>query len=186
MGKNKNKDLEIKLQWQEYRNAVCENQTKSQDDFEKYINLIASGGLGLTITFIDKIVPIKDAICIWIITLGWILLAITLLTNLLSHHISAKFSAKVIQNIDDENYESIFNNSEQNNKIINRYNNTSIYSLFGGIIAIILFVTINIYNMSDKKTNNNPNKNLPKPLTEERGRIIPPPPKVKTNINPKK
>ena len=43
-------------EWIEYRNSVSENKSKSQDDFEKYINLLASGGLVLSLTFFEKIV----------------------------------------------------------------------------------------------------------------------------------
>ena len=72
--------------WEDYKNSVNDTKNKSQDDFEKYINLIASGALALTITFIDKIVPISDAVFIWIIATGWGLLSLTLLLNLFSHH----------------------------------------------------------------------------------------------------
>ena len=40
----------VRQEWIEYRNAVNENKSKSQDDFEKYINLLASGGLLLSLT----------------------------------------------------------------------------------------------------------------------------------------
>lgn len=44
--------------WIEYRNAVSDNKSKSQDDFEKYINLLASGGIVLSLTFLEKIIPL--------------------------------------------------------------------------------------------------------------------------------
>ena len=37
--------------WIEYRNAVSDNKSKSQDDFEKYVNLLASGGILMSLTF---------------------------------------------------------------------------------------------------------------------------------------
>lgn len=177
----------IKLAWLEYRKEVCVNQEKSQDDFEKYINLIASGALGLTVTFIDKIVPIDQATYIWIIATGWVLLAVTLLVNLYSHHKSAKFSAQTISQIDSEEYEMVQETTINCNKEINGYNKLSLYSLFCGIILIIIFVTINIYNMSDKEREKQRHQNQPRPLTEEKGRTIPQPPREKpANNNPKK
>lgn len=49
-------DLEEKERqdWIDYRNAVYDNKSKSQDDFEKYINLLASGGIVLSLTFLEE------------------------------------------------------------------------------------------------------------------------------------
>ena len=55
MGQKK-ENKKIEQEWFDFRNSVYETKSKSQDDFEKYINIIASGGLGLTIAFFDKYV----------------------------------------------------------------------------------------------------------------------------------
>ena len=183
MGKKK-EEKEIENGWLEFKKSVFEIKSKSQDDFEKYINFIASGGLGLTIAFFDKIVQIEIAIYLWIIVLGWILLAFTLLINLSSHYKSVKFSELTISEINDKNYDAIFTNVEKRNKTINVLNIISLTSLICGVSSIILFVTFNIYNMNN---NPKPNPGQPKPLTEERkGRETPPPPQNKPTNNPKK
>ena len=56
------KEKNLHKEWIEYRNSVSENKCKSQDDFEKYINLMASGGFILSLTFMEKIVTIDKAI----------------------------------------------------------------------------------------------------------------------------
>mgnify|MGYP000373066134 CR=1 FL=1 len=43
--------------WIEYRKSLLEQKSKSDDDFEKYITFIASGTLGLTLTFMENISP---------------------------------------------------------------------------------------------------------------------------------
>lgn len=187
MGKKKDAER-IENEWLEFSKSVYEIKSKSQDDFEKYINLIASGGLGLTIAFFDKIVQIDIAICLWIIVLGWFLLAFTLLMNLLSHFKSVKFSELTISEINNKDYDAVFINVERRNKIIDTLNSISLASLITGVLSIILFVTINIYNMNNNpKPNSNPNQQ-PKPSTEEknRGRTTPAPPQVKPSNNPKK
>ena len=88
--------------WDDYRLSLLLEKSKSDDHFEKYITIIASGALGLTITFIDKISPLENAICIWIISIGWFLLTTTLFINLLSHYIASKNNTKAVQDIDDE------------------------------------------------------------------------------------
>ncbi|MFV8339614.1 hypothetical protein ACNQGL_10120 [Flavobacterium sp. LB3P21] len=188
MGKKKEKiDYEvIRQEWIEYRNSVTENKSKSQDDFEKYINLLASGGLVLSLTFFEKIVPLNKAIFKPFVIAGMFLMVLTLLSNLYSHYKSIVDSDTTIKEIDEEKFEEIFKNIDVRNKTINRLNKISIWSLIIGAISLITFVTINIYNMDNSNQGNKPRpQQPPKPLTEEkRGRITPPPPKPSNN--PKK
>lgn len=170
--------------WIEYRNAVSENKSKSQDDFEKYINLLASGGIVLSLTFLEKIVTVDKTIFKAFYVLGLILLIVTLLSNLYSHYKSIKDSDLTIQEIDDKKYNDIFKNIKKRNKIINRLNRTSIWSLIIGVIFILTFVTINLFNMSDKQNPRPTSK--PTPSTEEKGRTVPAPPQNRPAINPKK
>ena len=133
-------------QWEEYRLSLLEEKGKSDDDFEKYITFISSGALGLTLTFIDKISPLKESIFIWVIVLGWFSLAATLFVNLLSHYISSANNTKAIQDIDDDlSYEEIVDNIDNRNMLISRLNLFSIIALGFGILCILIFTTINAY-----------------------------------------
>jgi hypothetical protein len=183
-----NKEERIRQEWIEYRNSVSENKSKSQDDFEKYINLLASGGLVLSLTFFEKIVPLDKAIFKPFVITGMFLMVVTLLSNLYSHYKSIIDSDITIQEIDDEKYKEIFKNIENRNKIINRLNRVSIWSLIIGIVFLITFVTTNIYYMSDSNQKHTPApQQNPKPLIEEqKGRTTPPPPKDKPSSNPNK
>ena len=131
--------------WIDYRNSVIENKTKSQDDFEKYINLMASGGLVLSLTFLEKIVSLDKAIWKSLVVIGMYLMVVTLLSNLYSHYKSMLDSDATIKDIDDKNYKEIFKNIEKRNQKINFLNKVSIWSLIIGILCLITFVTINIY-----------------------------------------
>ncbi|MDL5511969.1 hypothetical protein QSE00_09110 [Arenibacter sp. M-2] len=143
MGKSK-EEIE---EWKEYRLSVLEQKSKSDDDFEKYITFIASGALGLTITFIDKINPINESIAIWVIATGWVLLALTLFINLLSHFLSSKFNEKTVQDIDDEiEYDVLIKRIDSRNKIISYLNLLSIILLGLGIISILIYTIINAYH----------------------------------------
>ncbi|WP_337967217.1 hypothetical protein [uncultured Flavobacterium sp.] len=175
----------IEQEWNEFRTAVYETKSKSQDDFEKYINLIGSGGLGLTIAFFDKIVQINIAIYLILIVIGWFLLAFTLLINLISHYKSIQYSDRTISEINDKEYDEILTNVGKRNKTINILNGISLFSLISGVSLIILFVILNIYNMSD---NQKPTPNQqPKPSTQEKGRTTPSPPRnTPAPANPQK
>ena len=181
----KKKEMSIESEWNEFRNSVYETKSKSQDDFEKYINLLASGGLAITIAFFDKIVNVRTAEFIWLIIIGWILLVLTLLLNLISHNLSINYSQKTIDEINDKNYDCIFDNVKKRNKKINIFNKFSLGFLISGIISIIIFVTLNLTTMNnDQKPT--PKPQTPKPLTEEKGRVINTPPQSKPSTSPKK
>lgn len=185
--KDSEQDEKIRQEWIEYRNSVLENKSKSQDDFEKYINLLASGGIAISLAFIEKIVTIDKAVCKYLIVFGMFLMVVTLLSNLYSHYKSMLDSDATIKDIDEEKYDKIFKNIEKRNKKINRLNRISIWSLIIGITLIISFATINIYNMNNSNQNGKPTPSpQPKPLTEEKGRTIPPPPKNNPSNYPKK
>jgi len=130
--------------WLEYRKALLEHKSKSDDDFEKYITLIASGALGLTVTFLDKISPLDKAICIWLVATGWVLLSLTLLLNLYSHFLSSKYTSKSIDEIDDDvDYDTLRKNLDKRNLNINKLNGWSIILLFLGILFILIYVILN-------------------------------------------
>jgi hypothetical protein len=143
MGKSKKEEQERI----EYRKSILVEKGKSDDDFEKYITFIASGSLGLTLTFIDKISPLKQSIGIWIIIVGWFFLASTLFINLLSHYLSSKHNEKTVQDIDNEiKYDNLIVNIDDRNKIISSLNLSSIILLGLGILFILIFTALNAYN----------------------------------------
>jgi hypothetical protein len=181
----KKKEALIESEWKEFRNSVYETKSKSQDDFEKYINVLASGGLAITIAFFDKVVDIHKSTHIFLIILGWILLVLTLLSNLISHYLSISYSQKTIDEINEKKYDDVFTNVKKRNGFIKILNGFSIGSLIIGIISIIIFVTINLTIMNNnQKPTQKPQ--TPKPLTEEKGRPINNPPQSKPSTNPKK
>lgn len=167
--------------WIEYRNAVYTTKSKSEDDFEKYINLMATGGIVLGFTFMEKIFSLTQVINMWTIILGLVLLVITLLSNLYSHYQSMNDSDQIINEIDNEEYEKIFENSNKRNKKIRVLNEISIWSFIIGCLLVMFFITTNLFNMNQNDTPQPKDlPNLPKPDT---GRINPTPPPT---IKPKK
>lgn len=135
-------------EWKEYRLSILEQKSKSEDDFEKYITFIASGGLGLTLTFMDKIVGVKESVCKWTLIVGWFCLALTLFVNLLSHYLASKHNSKTIQEIDDDiPYEDLVTNIDGRNGLVSNLNLITIFSLGIGIVFILLYVTINLYHV---------------------------------------
>ncbi len=183
MGKKKEKKIAFKVGWENYRNSVIENKNKSQDDFEKYINLLASGGIIISLTFLEKIVIVTNITFLSFYIMGLLLMVVTLLSNLYSHYKSMNDSDLIINEIDEEKYKDVFKNIAIRNKPIDYLNKTSIWSLITGTILILTFVTINLNKMDDNQIP------LPQDNTSEQpepktGRISPtPPPTIRPKTN---
>lgn len=180
MGRKKKK---IQEGWVEYRNAVYVTKSKSEDDFEKYINLMATGGIVLGFTFMEKIFSLTKVLHIWTIILGLFLLVITLLSNLYSHYKSMNDSDQIIKEVDNEEYDKIFKNSNKRNKTIRILNKISIWSFIIGCLLIMIFIITNLLNMNENNNNTPQPKDLPNLPKPDTGRINPTPPPT---IKPKK
>ncbi|HYG40087.1 MAG TPA: hypothetical protein VD908_15775 [Cytophagales bacterium] len=128
---------------QEIRKAIYESKEKSEDDFEKYITYISAGGLALTLTFMEKVVQLKEAIYVGLLVLGWVFLGITLLVNLISHFLSARYADASISDLDSE-VEDIDKRIDKRNWKMDVINLSTIITLFIGITFIIIFVSINV------------------------------------------
>lgn len=173
-----------------YRKSVEDNRNKSQDDFEKYINLLASGGLVVSLMFIEKLVENKIFIIFnWIFIIGLIGFVCTLLMNLISHKKSINDSNYILDtlgfDIDKLEDKEFLKEVSDRNRSIDILNKLSIVSLIIGVFSILIFFTINFFNMSDQKPKPQPQQSPPKPLTEEKGRTNPTPARV-TIPTPKK
>lgn len=149
--------------WEEYRDLLYQQKSRSDDHFEKAITFITSGALGLTLTFHDKIVPFSTAICVYAIAIGWTLLVATLFVNLYSHYQSSKSTDATIDDVDELiNYKLTYNGFRKKlnkrNNIINHLNKASIYLLGTGLISIIIYVSINLhYGKTNQPENINEN-----------------------------
>lgn len=174
----------IEKEWLNYRNQVYENKSKSQDHFEKYINLLASGAIILSLAFLEKIITVDKTTLKPIYLISLLSLVITLLSNLYSHYKSTRNCDITIKEIDDEAYNEISENIVKRNKSIDFLNAVSIGSLILGIVLILIFVSFNLFNLNNQQ-NTRPAQPS-KPTTEEKG-VTPTPPQISNlNINSKK
>jgi hypothetical protein len=154
--------------------AVNKIKEKSEDDFEKQLIFIASGALGISFAFLEKLVNLSKSIYLWTLAVAWVCLALALCVNLWSHYLSKNLAEKSIDDQDDYHdrkmdYEQLCANIKRRNSIIDRVNYSSIAALFLGLTFLIVFVTINISHMSQQKPQTKPG---PTP-EEQRGRTIP-------------
>ncbi|WP_126244379.1 hypothetical protein [Chitinophaga rhizosphaerae] len=124
----------------DYQKSLSDTLTKSQDDFEKQLSFISAGALGLSMLFIEKIVPLSTACNKWLLKSGWILLAITLFSNLFSHFLSAQYNYKTLI----EYQCGSETKHAKRTRWITLINVGTIITLILGILSILIFSSINI------------------------------------------
>lgn len=139
------------------RLEACLNE--NQQRFETKITYLSVGVLSLSMIFIEKIVPLQNATEKWTLVLAWVLLACSLLINLISYQLSASFCksdkgaiTSLIKlhnrNASEEEIEAKekeFNGATHRHSIISdAINWFSLALLFLGILSILAFVYLNI------------------------------------------
>ena len=116
---------------------------KSYDSFEKQLNYISAGALGLSMIIVDKIVKdLSTTRSNYNLIMSWCFLGPTLVSNLLSHVYTSQAHSKTISEIYDEKYD--YSNAVARNKKIGRWNIFSIAFLLIGITLQIIFIATNI------------------------------------------
>lgn len=160
--------------WEKFRNDNITVREKSQDDFEKYLNVFGSGGLLVGLTLLSKLIETEITYEYqWMLILGSILFVVCLLSNLLSHHMAVHYNDKNINDIDTQCLE-LWANFESRNKKIGYVNITSLLSIISGTILVTLFLILNINTMAKKEqipqSKPKTTQGDPKPLNEQKGR----------------
>lgn len=169
--------------WENFRNDNIKVREKSQDDFEKYLNVFGSGGLLVGLTLLSKLVESKiNYEFQWMLIFGSVLFVICLLSNLLSHYLAIHNNDKNISDIDNKN-PKLWENFDKRNNYLGNVNWVSLGSIIAGTILITLFLILNINTMAKQNTNP-PSKpsttqGSPSRQSEQKGRTTTTPPSQK-------
>lgn len=133
----------MKKELEEYKIEVKKVYEKSQEAFEKQLSFLSAGTLGFSMLFVEKVVDdFNSSNCKLLIICSWLTLGLTLVINLISHHLSAQNNYKTLSEIDNEKYDpDIIHNRI---KWINRINWTTILSLLLGVLLFIIYILLNI------------------------------------------
>lgn len=131
--------------WDNYRLSILESRSKSQDDFEKYLNIYSSGGLLISLTLLGRLMEEKPTLELqFILPIASFTFVVSILSNVFSHYKAISNDDKTIEDIDIQNpqiLEEIF----KRNIAINWLNKISLTAISIGTILLILFLTINSY-----------------------------------------
>ncbi len=124
----------------------------SEAFFEKNLTYISAGALGISLTFIEKIVKLDESNGLHFLIIGWVLLVVTLAINLMSHLISKYFILKSQKEYNNK-VENLIPKIEKRNMIIDSINWLTVILLILGIASIVVFTSINAYNQKNTPKN---------------------------------
>jgi hypothetical protein len=129
----------------DYRRQYEQLRGESEQEVDNYIRYLSGGALVLSLTFIGNIVPKGNMDSSWLINLGLALLVLSLVSNFISYFVTIYSTTKTIKEI-DYHTEDWMGNAISRNKPIKRIGYFAAGSTIFGIIAITLFVALNINN----------------------------------------
>lgn len=121
---------------EEYRSTVREMRDYAQEQFDKLIVYLSSGGLILTLGFVKDLVDLDEAIWKFLMIASWAGFVISLLLILLSHKSAIKAGNLELQGKQTE--------SDEQDEKTNRLNNWSFRFLIAAITVFVIFFTINL------------------------------------------
>ena len=132
------------------RELLQKIKDSSEDDFEKNLIYITSGTLVLSMTFIEKIAPLENAKGVLALVIGWVFLTVSLLINLISHRISAQNSRNRTAELDrGDDWVEINKRIDNDNYKLDRINDWTVGSMILGIFALVVYCSINAFQMSN-------------------------------------
>lgn len=125
-----------------YKKELLNLLEKSSDNFEKQLNYISAGGIGVSMIIVEKVIKdLANSKCKATIILSWIFLTLTLVSNLISHIYTFSVHSKTIQEIDLEQYS--YDQAKKRNDTIKNWNIVSAVMLVLGIAFCIIYVSLN-------------------------------------------
>lgn len=120
----------------EYLEQLYKGFAYSSEQFDKAILFVSSGALGISITFLDKIINLSTSSCNNILVLSWIFEAITIILFTINHYVSLQTFNSAIK--------AAYNENVIHSKLVKYINLISIITLSLGLLLLIIFIFINI------------------------------------------
>jgi hypothetical protein len=127
----------------DYREHLIKIMEGNSDRFEKQLSYISAGSLGISMAFIKEIVgSLNLTHSTGLLLFGWISMAITLITNLISQVYANYCHAETVNEIEKKCYDSSM--ADKRREKIQYMNYFSIGTLVSGIGLLLFFIYKNI------------------------------------------
>ncbi len=136
----------------ELRKQYIDLMAKAWTDFDKTLLAISGGSLGLSLTFVEKIVPMDRATDVWMLVASWLFLGSAMLLALFSHYASAHATEALIDRIHEDmglpEPERSINKKALDWSAMTRWANR--IAMTGTMIGVALAVTFCAINTSER------------------------------------
>lgn len=139
------KNTEHEKELKRYEQQIEAAFTKSNDQYDRNTLVLASGALGLSFAFIDKVIgDLSEAVDPGYLALAWALIASSIISSLLSHWLSMRGNSAMLKKLKQRK------RGEERKKVMRRWGraieivNAGTGLLLGaGILTLVYFVHCN-------------------------------------------
>ncbi len=128
------------------RNVYVTHRYDQSIHKDKHLLTLSAAALGLSVTYIDKIVQIDKAVFVPLLMSSWLLFGISLVSVIFSYHYSVPCYDDYIREIDDKfiNDADIRDVKSRFTKRIDGFNCTAMWTFVIGLALFMLFITVNL------------------------------------------
>lgn len=129
------------------RENLLQSLRSSYELYDKYLLALSSGGLGISLSFIENIVPLEKANFKIILIISWILFILSIIFTLISFITSQKSTTKqlhIAQKYYLEEDDTAYNEKDLFNKATEYLNYFSGLIFLFAVILTVIFISINI------------------------------------------
>ena len=133
---------------EEYLKDLYDDYRYSINKFDTYTVYLSGGALAISLTFVENIVPIKEAICIYLYYGAIILFGFTMIFGLFAHYKSAVEIDKRLKLIEQDNFDRLQKDMDKDK--ISIMNLILICTITIGTIFLIAFSIINMNALNNK------------------------------------
>lgn len=139
---------QIRAIYNQFRNHLLESRRLSFIQFDKAILTLSGGGLALSLTFVDNVIPTFGSDYIGSLVAAWILFALSVTATLISFRSSqSDFDRKLelLDKFDGEDNDKVLDEPNRPAKITMLLNDVSALAFVSAVLLLIFFVSINVY-----------------------------------------
>jgi hypothetical protein len=128
---------------------LTEGQVDQERQFDKITMAVAAGSFGISFAFIDKVIPLSDAVYKPVLAAAWACFGVCILLLLIGYRMSSMVF-RAMSEEEKRNIENMYEDKpiayKKRNTFLNACeicNNLTLLANAGGIVCLILFVFLN-------------------------------------------
>lgn len=152
-----------------YRESLSSARQKAQEEFDKNVLWLSSGGLGVSFTFLKDLILNDTIEYPWLLLSAWVCWFLSILSIFFSYRYSYLGLDKTIKKIDDGTVHDNPVETDKYFKFTAFLNKSGVCLLFAGLFLILLFSYFNFHNKGVISGREKTTSACSSPIERERG-----------------